>query len=120
MLVLSVALGGALGALARLGLMQGLQSLFGGTFPYATFVINITGSFALGFLLEIFTWTWNPSADTKAFLVTGFLGAFTTFSTFSMDIVFLLQKRAMLEAALYVAGSVFFSLIGFIAGMKCV
>ena len=86
-------------------------------FPYWTMAVNIVGSFLLGALVEIMALVWSPSEEMRVFLVVGVLGAFTTFSNFSFDTVALIQRNELGLAALYVAGSVILSVVGFFAGL---
>ena len=76
-------------------------------------LVNILGSFILGALVETFAIVWSPSQELRALIVVGALGAFTTFSTFSMDVVFLCSKGQMLQAALYIGSSVAFAGLAF-------
>jgi CrcB protein len=114
MTYLYVAVGGALGALSRFLTMN----LIGANlFPYSTFAVNILGSFLLGAFISYESHIYNFSSDTKALVVIGFLGAFTTFSTFSMDTIDLFQKQEYIKASFYVTGSLAFSCLGFIIGL---
>lgn len=114
MSLLAVAMGGAFGALGRYGIMNliGLT-----TFPYATLVVNVLGSLVLGALLEANALFLNLSESTRLFFVVGCLGAFTTFSTFSMDSIYLIGKGELLKAAIYVIGTVVISLSAFFMGI---
>ena len=95
-----IALGGALGACLRFFLSQLMLQWFGKGFPFGTLLVNVTGSFLLGFLyamieqgqMEIILW--------RTTLGIGFLGAFTTFSTFSVDTIVLLQQGEILKGLL--------------------
>lgn len=105
----AIALGGALGAVTRHGMNVAAFKMLGDGFPWATLGVNIIGSFLMGLFIAIFAHYWQPSAAIKMFLITGFLGAFTTFSTFSLDVSVLYERGAMMHAALYVMGSVILS-----------
>ena len=83
-LLLAIAAGGALGALGRHFMMVQVGHWFGTGFPLGTIVVNVLGSFTLGVLIELMALVWSPSMEIRAFLTIGALGAFTTFSTFSM------------------------------------
>lgn len=117
MLWLYLALGGALGAVSRYALGNIVSQQLGASFPYGTLSVNILGSFVIGVL-----WVWlaqqqwgNPAY--KQFLIVGFLGAFTTFSSFSLDSILLLQQERLLAFAGYVSISVIGCLIATIAGI---
>jgi CrcB protein len=116
MLSLYIALGGAVGALARYGLGGLIQTRTGSTFPWGTFVVNAVGSLLIGFLLRVLE-SVAATAETRALLTVGFLGAFTTFSTFSYEAAMLLQSRAWASAAVYTAGSVVLGLTAVVVGL---
>ncbi|WP_193075098.1 fluoride efflux transporter CrcB [Pseudomonas sp. FME51] len=115
--VLVIALGGALGALSRVGLASGVQLLWPGTFPLATFIINLLGCLAIGILYGL--WLNRPELSPllQQGLMIGFLGAFTTFSTFSLDAWRLLENGQSLLALGYVLLSVCLCLIATWAGL---
>ena len=83
-LVLAIALGGAIGAVGRHYVSVAMVLLVGYGFPWGTLVVNIVGSFLMGALIETMTLVWSPSVEIRALLTVGLLGAFTTFSTFSL------------------------------------
>ncbi|MFP1643894.1 fluoride efflux transporter CrcB [Pontitalea aquivivens] len=113
--LLSVALGGALGASARYLVNISAPRVLGQGFPYATMVVNVLGSALMGGLVVVLA----QKAGTRfaPFLLTGVLGGFTTFSAFSLDAVSLWERGAGGLAAAYVAGSVILSLAALFAGM---
>ena len=117
-MVLYVGFGGAIGAIARFLTMSAIGHYFHSTFPWGTFAVNIIGSFVLGALIETMALQWSPSPEIRALLVVGMLGAFTTFSTFSMDVYYLLDRGAVVQGAVYVTGSVLLCVAGFWAGMS--
>lgn len=117
MTVAGVAIAGALGALARYGIGLAFGPRQASSFPVATLLINVSGSFVLGFLVELFTVRYDRSAALRTSLTVGFLGAYTTFSTFSLETVRLLQFGAASMAAVYVASSVAFGAIFAIGGL---
>ncbi len=103
---LAIAAGGAVGASLRWWLAGTVQRLSGGAFPWGTFAVNALGSFALGFL---FVWLLERSSAgelARLFITVGMLGAFTTFSTYSLESVRLLQSGAFLLAFGNVLGQV--------------
>jgi len=115
---LSVAMGGAIGAVGRYYLMSFIGNLFGHGFPYGTVVVNLIGGFLLGALIEISALVWSPSEEIRALLVVGLLGSFTTFSTFSLDIYSLLTRGNFILGGLYIVVSVIASVVALIAGMS--
>ena len=117
-MVIAVAAGGAVGAVARHLVMSGIGRVFGHhAFPWGTLTVNVAGSLLMGLLVEVMALVWSPSQELRALLTVGVLGAFTTFSTFSLDIVVLMQRGQGLLAALYVAASVFLCVGGLYAGL---
>ena len=114
---LSVAIGGALGACARYGVAQIMLRQLGPGYPYGTLFVNIAGSFLMGILIELIALRWSPSPEIRVLLVTGFLGGFTTFSAFSLDVALMVEKGETLSAAGYVLMSVFLSVAGLFAGL---
>lgn len=116
-MILAVAAGGALGAVGRYLLIVQVGHLLGTSFPYGTMIANVLGSFAMGALIEISALVWSPPLELRAFLAVGVLGAFTTFSTFSMDVALLVGRGASLQAMAYVLASVVLSIVGIFAGM---
>lgn len=113
---LAIALGGALGALCRHYMNIAIGQFANMTFPVGIMSINVLGSFLMGIMIAVFAHYWNPPQDIKLFLLTGFLGAFTTFSVFSLDVMTLWSRGAMGEALLYIAGSVVLSVLAIFAG----
>lgn len=111
-----VALGGALGALARYGISGWVYDRLGENFPWGTLVVNLVGCLALGLVIR---WIQVSAVapEVRPFLTIGVLGAFTTFSTFSYETVALLQEGQWLRAGLYMGGSVVLGLIAMLAGM---
>ena len=112
-LLLFIAAGGAFGAIGRYAVMATVAQINGVVFPYGTVLVNVGGSFALGAALELMALIWSPSEEIRAFFVVGLLGAFTTFSAFSLDVVVLLKREELFFAALYVVVSVVLSVAAF-------
>jgi len=106
-----VAFGGALGAIARYGVNIGATQIFGHGFPWGTLIVNILGSFLMGVVIAKFASMDNVSQELKTLYVTGFLGAFTTFSTFSLDFVSLWERGEMIQAVSYMLVSVIASIM---------
>ena len=113
---LLVFIGGGVGAVARHGVNRAGLALLGPGFPWWTVAVNVLGSFLIGLLAGMFG-AMETGHNTRLFLVTGFLGGFTTFSAFSLDALTLWERGAMLHAGLYVTGSVIASLIAVVAGL---
>jgi CrcB protein len=115
-LVLLVALGGAIGAVARFGVSGLVESWTTASFPWGTLVVNALGSLALGFFLGVVQ-TASVQPRMRAFVAVGVLGAFTTFSTFSFETVALIQEGQWGRASLYAMGSLALGLAGIFAGL---
>ena len=98
MAYLAVALGGALGAVARYGLSGWVQQLSGGFFPYGTLAVNVLGSFIIGLVMQTATGRFAWSLEARLLLTTGFCGGLTTFSTFSYETLALLEDQQWLAA----------------------
>lgn len=109
-----IALGGALGALARYGIAELLPTR-PGHFPWGTFVTNVTGCFLIGVLMVLITEVWSAHRLARPFLGVGFLGGFTTFSTYANEIRGLLRPGTVGLAAAYLAGTLVCALLAVIA-----
>ena len=118
--ILAIAAGGAIGAVGRHLLAHHVNTLLGAGFPWGIFVCNVLGSFIMGALVEAMALSWSASTEMRAFLTVGILGAFTTFSTFSLDIVAMLQRGEMTKAGLYIVMSVICGVLGLMLGMQAV
>src|SRR5580765_8662889 len=115
--ILSIAVGGAFGAVARYLInISPLARLFD-KFPFPTFFINITGSFLIGFLLIVLTDKIQVNDNLRMAVIVGFLGAFTTFSTFEMEIFGLVREREFVTGFIYFFLSVFVGFAGVVAGV---
>jgi len=115
--MLAVALGGALGAVARYQTSVWFTRWLGSGFPYGTLFVNVAGSFIMGVFIELLALKLSGSQELRAFFAIGVLGAFTTFSSFSLDVVVLYERGNLLAAGGYVAGSVVLSIAGLFAGL---
>ncbi|HAT35637.1 MAG TPA: fluoride efflux transporter CrcB [Rhodospirillaceae bacterium] len=119
-LILAIAAGGALGAVSRHFVAQQAALWFGSAFPWGILTVNVAGSFILGIVVELSALAWSPSPAIRAMIVVGFCGAFTTFSSFSLDVAVLYERGDFLKAALYIATSVICSIGALFAGMALV
>ena len=113
---LYVAVGSAFGGVSRYVVGAAIQQRFGLAFPAGTLLINITGSFLLGFILRLALGGTQMSPETRILLTTGFCGGFTTFSTFSYDTAALIEGGQYRRAVTYVVLSVVVSVIATFAG----
>lgn len=102
--ILGLSAGGALGVNARFWLGYGFSRWVTHPFPWATFIINVTGSFAIGFLTIALT-HWHPHPQTRVTVLVGFVGGYTTFSTYAFDTFALWEGGAVWLALANVAGS---------------
>jgi fluoride exporter len=119
-LIAAVALGGALGSVARylVGIASGI--LFGMAFPWGTLIINVTGSFLIGTFVGLFALKWNLPQAAKIFLTVGICGGYTTFSAFSLDAWSLIERGETLTAIAYMAASVTLSVSALSAALLLV
>ena len=116
--IFAVAVGGAAGSVARYLVVLGGARLCGPLFPWGTLAVNVAGSLAMGVVAALLL-RFGAAAETVRHLVMiGFLGGFTTFSSFSLDVVDLAQRGQLVAATAYVLASVFFSVGGLLVGLK--
>jgi len=113
-------LGGALGSGFRLVITTFVVSRFGAGFPYATMGINIAGCFLIGFIAELSRLRTGFNPDLRLFLMAGILGGFTTFSSFSYDVVTLFARNEYFSTMVYGLGSVAVGITAAFAGMSLV
>ena len=105
-MIVSVAFGGALGAVARYLLSNYLQATAGNSFPWGTLTVNVLGCAILGFLLTALLNFWSPTQEIRTFLTVGLMGAFTTFSAFSLEVVLMIERAQGVLAGTYIIASV--------------
>lgn len=117
---LVVFLGAGLGGALRHGVNLAGLRLLGNGFPASTLVVNVIGSFAMGLIAGYFALRGEASQGWRLFLTTGILGGFTTFSAFSLDAALLYERGALMQALLYVVGSVVLSLAGLAIGLALI
>ena len=104
--VLLVAIGGGIGSATRYLVGGWFAARFGSAFPYGTFAINVTASFIVGFFLAFAQERVSLAPNLRLFVAVGFIGGYSTFSTFEYESVRLLQDGEMLLGAVYLLGSV--------------
>jgi fluoride exporter len=103
--ILAVAVGGALGTVARY-LLEGLFPAGPGHIPWTTLLINLSGSFAIGFLVPLIDTLWYQARLLRPFLLIGFLGGWTTYSTLAVETTLLIKHGALGESLAYLAATV--------------
>jgi fluoride exporter len=116
-MAMGVAALGALGSLARWGLTMIIQQRVGATFPWGTLVVNVLGSFVIGGIMGVFAARGGEPVALRVALTVGFMGGFTTMSSFAFETVSLIQGRAYLAAGTNVLMSVGVCLLGCAAGL---
>jgi len=116
-MILAIAVGGAAGAVARHFVSGWTMGLTGGGFPYGTLLVNVLGCFLMGWLIEYLALRGHLPGEVRAMLAVGFLGAFTTFSAFALDVALLQGRGALGPAFVYVLVSVVGALGGLFAAM---
>lgn len=113
--IIAVAVGGALGAVGRYLLGNAVSKTIGSALPWGTFLINLSGCFAMGLLMTVIVERELLPAAWRLFLCVGLLGGFTTFSSFGYEALMLLLEGNLAAAASYAGGSVVLGM--FAAGM---
>ncbi len=114
-MIIAVGMGGFIGAISRFSLSSGIQRIMGASFPYGTLSVNVIGSFLIGFFVLYFEQTLSPNQ--KLFVVTGLLGALTTFSTFSLETVQLLQENLYVKALSNISLNILLCIFATVLGM---
>jgi CrcB protein len=115
-MLIHIALGSAAGGVARYLLGGAVQRLAGTSFPAGTLTVNVTGSLLLGVFARLVLTAPGLTPEMRALLTIGFCGGYTTFSTFSFDVLNLLERGQVTRAALYVSASVLLSVGAMLAG----
>ncbi len=118
--VFAIGLGGAIGALARYVVSSQITHLIGPGFPWGILIVNVLGCFAMGLIVELSALRWSLTPELRAFLTTGVLGGFTTFSAFALDTALLSERGDMIATMLYVVGSVAGSVAALFVGLYVV
>jgi CrcB protein len=116
-IVAMVAFGGALGSVVRYAVAGWLQPAWWPGFPFGIFVVNITGGLVMGLITALAALKLNLTPEMRAFLTTGILGGYTTFSTFSLDSALLIERGAYTQASVYVVGSAVLSILALFMGL---
>jgi CrcB protein len=109
--ILAIAAGGALGAISRFWVSAGIYRLLGRDLPWGTFTVNVLGSFLMGALFVLFLERLATGPEVRSAVLVGFLGAFTTFSTFSMETLVLIEEGFLGRAFLNMWASVLVCLL---------
>ena len=112
-----IAAGGALGAVMRFWMSSAVYAWLGRGFPWGTLSVNLLGSFIIGLAFVMLTERLTVGSEIRAFIMIGFLGAFTTFSTFSLETLALMQEGLLLKAAMNILVSVVLCIIASWSGM---
>lgn len=115
--VLWIGIGGFLGANARFFMGRAIVERYGFTFPWATLSINVLGSFLIGVALDVITRKYVDESGYRLLIVVGFLGGFTTFSTFAFETAQLIQEQRLLRAASYVISSNVLAIVACVLGL---
>ena len=115
---LAIAFGGALGALSRYWITVSIERFNGTGFPLGTFMVNLLGSFLIGLLYILFAEKLSVADQWRPVIITGFLGAMTTFSTFSLDALLLFKQGHYNPALFYVLSSVMICIFAAYVGMQ--
>ena len=118
MSIIFIAIGGAAGSLCRYGMSNGIYLLLGRSFPYGTLAVNILGSFVMGIVYILMIERASISEELRAGITIGLLGAFTTFSTFSIETINLIESGEILKAGLNILFSVTLCVVGCWLGMN--
>jgi CrcB protein len=116
--LLAIAAGGALGTPARYAISR-IVHVAPNSFPWSTFIVNVSGCFVLGVLLTLIIERWPPTRYARPFAAIGFLGAYTTFSTYMVETDLLVKNGAVGVAALYVVGSLVAGFVAVYLGIVC-
>lgn len=116
-LILSIAAGGAIGAVLRHLVSSNMMRALGPAFPYGTMTVNIVGSILMGILIGVLAKYFDGNNMLRAFLTVGLLGGFTTFSAFSLDVIVMAERGDYVPATIYILASVICSVGGLWLGL---
>ena len=115
--ILVISLGGILGANTRYFVSLYVAERLGTAFPFGTFLINVTGSLIIGFFLTLISERYSVDPLWRLFFATGFLGAYTTFSSYTFEAAQLIREGSYVPAFVYLFGSVLAGMVGVFAGI---
>jgi fluoride exporter len=116
--IVAVAAGGALGSVTRYLVGVASGRLFGTNFPWGTLIINVTGSFLIGAFVGLFATRWDLPQAARIFLTVGICGGYTTFSTFSLDAWYLIERGQNVASLMYMLFSVVLSVLALIGALQ--
>ena len=119
-LIISIFVGGGLGALLRYGVISNISKILPSTFPYGTLTVNIIGALLIGIVYSLLSQKISISENLKLFITVGFLGGFTTFSTFNLDFFQLIESSKIAAAMIYALGTFITTIVGFYAGYSVI
>ncbi len=100
--LIAIALGGSVGAVARFLVANGIYAVLGRSFPHGTLFVNVSGSFLMGLLTQLMLQRFAMSVEYRAAILVGFLGAYTTFSTFALETLLLFEDGSLLKAFVHI------------------
>ena len=115
--IIAVAVGGSIGSIARYLVAIGASRWFGPNFPWGVLIINVTGSFLIGAFVGLFATRWDLPQAARIFLTVGICGGYTTFSTFSLDSYYLMERGELGAALIYMVASVCLSIGALMGGL---
>lgn len=115
--LIAISIGAVPGALSRYYITEWCKQVFGQKFPYGTFLINVTGCFMMGLFITLVSGIKNFPIEARLMVATGFLGAYTTFSTYEFDTVTLWRRGDLASASFYWAGSAILGVIAVLLGI---
>lgn len=115
--LVAIAVGGAIGSVARFLTSVSVGHVVGTAFPWGTLAVNIVGSFVIGALTGLMAFRWNVTPELRMLLITGFLGGYTTFSAFSLEMALMLERGTWPPAVAYALLSVVGCIVATLGGL---